>query len=158
MKKGIIIVIILVLLLVLVAGGVAFMNRKKVIQYHSLKYLSFGYSTSTMYLGAVSYHIELKDEKYIATIQLEGVEEEDAKKVTLTDSDIEKVMNIINTYQVSTWDGFQKSDPYVLDGNSFSFYMTTQEGESVSASGYMMWPKNYHEVRDEFDSFFQSLI
>ena len=148
MKKGIIIVIILVLLLVLVAGGVAFMNRKKVIQYHSLKYLSFGYSTSTMYLGAVSYHIELKDGKYIATIQLEGVEEEDAKKVTLTDSDIEKVMNIIN----------QKSDPYVLDGNSFSFYMTTQEGESVSASGYMMWPKNYHEVRDEFDSFFQSLI
>ena len=44
MKHGIIFVIILVLLVVGVAGGYAYIHRKKVIEYHSLQHLHFGYS------------------------------------------------------------------------------------------------------------------
>ena len=54
--------------------------------------------------------------------------------------------------------GFNKSDRYVLDGNSFSLSISMNNDEYVSASGYMKWPKNYKEVKEELITFFSTII
>ena len=156
-KKGLIIVIIIVILLVIVIGCVPFLTRKKVVEYHNLKSFHYGCTQGMYYLDRVSYDVEYQDGQYIATILLPNVEEENAKVVYLNDKEVEKLISIFNKYEVSTWDGFHKNDPNVLDGSSFSFSMTTRDGESVSASGYMKYPKNYRDVVNALDDFFESL-
>ena len=44
-----------------------------------------------------------------------------------------------------------------LDGDSFSFSLYTEDGKSISASGYMSWPKNYGEVEKELTNIFDAL-
>jgi hypothetical protein len=53
----------------------------------------------------------------------------------------------LNEYHVSRWNGFNKNNKYVLDGDSFSFTLKYNEKDEVSAHGYMMWPNNYSEVK-----------
>ena len=56
--------------------------------------------------------------------------------------------------RISSWNGFSKSDHNVLDGNSFSLYLRMKDDNTVEASGYMRWPKNYEEVKGELISLF----
>ena len=58
-------------------------------------------------------------------------------------------------YNVNKWDGFNKSDKNVLDGNSFSFSYSNTDNKSIEAHGYMKWPNNYREFRDEIKALYE---
>ena len=62
---------------------------------------------------------------------------------------------ILKKYGVGSWNGFNKRNKHVLDGNSFSLSVCMGE-EEIDASGYMRWPKNYADftnaVRQLFDA------
>ena len=45
----------------------------------------------------------------------------------------------------------------VLDGDSFSINIKYSGDKRVDASGYMMWPKNYREVKQFLDKELGSL-
>ena len=59
--------------------------------------------------------------------------------------------------KVKRWNGFQKSDKHVLDGNGFSFSLWTTEGKNISASGYRRWPRGYDEVKAGVEEIFAKL-
>jgi len=71
--------------------------------------------------------------------------------VEISEKDVNKIVKVLQKYNVKSWDGFDKSDKYVLDGSSYSFDLTTKEGLKVSAKGYMKYPDGYHEVISEIE-------
>ena len=120
----------------------------------NIKYLNFGYSTGTMMNAYVSYNIEYKDNEYKVSIKPNMVSDEDKKIIIMTKKDVKRIIDILNKYTVYKWDGFRKSDHNVLDGDSFNLTVRYNDDKSISASGYMMWPKNYREVQGELDSIY----
>ena len=156
MKKKVLF-IILIVLLIIVIGVIVMFGKKKPKNIETIKYLNFGYSTGTMVNSYVSYNIEYKDGEYKVSIKPNMVSDEDKKITVMTKKDVERIIEILNKYEVYKWDGFKKSDPYVLDGDSFNLSVRYNDDKSISASGYMMWPKNYREVQGELDSIFMKI-
>lgn len=127
---------------------------KKPKNIETIKYLNFGYSTGTMMNAYVSYNLEFKDNEYKISIKPNMISDEDKKITVMTKKDVEKIIEILDKYEVYKWDGFKKSNPNVLDGDSFNLSVRYNDDKSIFASGYMMWPKNYREVQGELDSIF----
>ncbi len=44
-----------------------------------------------------------------------------------------------------------------MDGDSFSISITMINDKSINASGYMKWPNNFRNVRDEISVLFMNL-
>ena len=143
---GLSIFLILVLVIVIVMTK---LNKKEI---SNLKSLRLTYSTGYHMNAFVIYEIELRDGKYIASVKPTDLSEEEAKEYELSKDTIKEIERVLNKYNVTSWDGFSKSDRYVLDGDSFSFSVKYGEDKSISASGYMMWPNNYRDVRSYLDT------
>ena len=114
---------------------------------------SVGYSIDAYYI----YDIKCED-KCTIKIKPNGYPEEEAKTYDLDQDSLNKIIEVLNKYEVRKWDGFNKSNKNVLDGDSFSFSITMMDGDSISASGYMMWPEHYRDVREELGEIFNSFI
>ena len=124
----------------------------------NIKYFYFTYSNGYAMNAYTKYQIDEKDGKYIATIKQHGEPEEDAKEVELSLEKMKELENILNKNNVSKWNGFNKTDKNVLDGDSFSFSLRMENNKGISASGYMKWPENYKNVVRELETFFGNLI
>lgn len=148
---------IILALFVLVSLGLLlfFTSRPKNIE--NIKTMRFGYSNGWSRYGYVYYDLYKENDEYYVTIKPNEIPEEEAQTVKLSDEQLEKLYEILNKYHVSKWNKFHKTEKNVLDGDSFSFYLHTEDGIDVSASGYMRWPNNYHEVKNAFYELFDSL-
>ena len=93
----------------------------------------------------------------ILKIKPNNVPEEETKEFELNENQILEVINILNKYDVFNWDGFHKNNKNVLDGDSFNLNLYTKNKDNISASGYMMWPKNYLNVKNELDNYFMNI-
>ena len=156
MKKYIIIIVIVLLL---ISSLIYFLCNKKneKVKINSISSFSFFYTQGYAMNSDIRYEIDCKDD-CIAIIKPYGKSDEEAKEVKLDDAMISKIIDLFNKYDVIKWNGFNKSDSGVLDGDSFSFYLTYDVDKKVSSSGYMRWPDNYKELRDELDNIFNSLM
>lgn len=152
------IVLIIVLLLILIAFAIRFFNRPEDIVVSDIKHMRLHYTKGYAMNADVSYEIDCADGECALTYKPYGISEEDAKQKKLDSDTVKKIEEILTKYEVARWDGFHKNDKNVLDGDSFSFSLTTKDGSNISASGYMKWPENYGEVVTEFDSLFESLF
>lgn len=72
----------------------------------------------------------------------------DGKDGFIKKKDIDKLEEIINAYDINSWDGFHESDLDILDGSAFTLNITYSDGKEVNADGYMVWPEGYDEARD----------
>ncbi len=122
-----------------------------------IKSFCFSYSVNMMMNGNVSYEVILEDGKYKAIIKPYMVSKDNALVLDFTDEQVEKLKNILIDNDVGKWNGFDKNNKMVLDGNSFSLFIRFVNGEDISAYGYMMWPSNYGIVRGELDNFFYEI-
>ncbi|MBR3198440.1 MAG: hypothetical protein IKG27_00315 [Bacilli bacterium] len=143
-------VIIIILIYVLII-------RRRV-NISSVKTLSFSYSTGTAMDASVSYELVCETDKCIAKIKPEGTPEEESVKIETTLEIKDKIETILKEYEVEKWNGFDKNDPYVLDGNSFYLNVTMENADSISASGYMKWPKNYSDFKNNLDIVFSEIL
>ena len=103
------------------------------------------------------YSIECNKNLCIYVIKPDGKKESDVKKIELDNNLISELAEKLNKYNVYSWDGFDKTDKDVLDGKSFSIRIAMNDGNSIFARGYMMWPEKYKEVEKELDNFFLSI-
>ncbi len=55
----------------------------------------------------------------------------------------DEICGLLRDNDVTAWDGFNKTDPDVLDGGGFSFSMALEDGSVVSASGSNAYPGGY---------------
>ncbi len=71
---------------------------------------------------------------------------------------LEELGAIAGKYHLAEWDGFHKSDSSILDGASFSLYMTLADGKSISAHGSNSFPPHYGDARMEICAVFDKLV
>ena len=130
--------------------------RKKDIMIESIKKFNFFYDTGWAIDTNARYSIKCTD-KCIAIIKPNNISEEEMLEKEVDDDFINQLIGILNKYKVSRWDGFNKVDKMVLDGNSFSLSVSFNDDKHISAHGYMKWPKNYSEVKSELDTLFMDI-
>ena len=117
-----------------------------------LKSLEFGYSDGRR-IKAV-YKIDSDSTGYTVTIQ-KGYSDENLPTFTATAQQIAELEQVLNSYEVGSWDGFKRSALNVKDGINFHLYIWLKNGKSIHASGYESYPKNYKEVRKALEEFFE---
>lgn len=158
-NKALAIIILSILIIIFVIVIIFYFTRKKIeLTKDNIKHIHFSYSTGNMMYANVQYDIDLEKDGYVATIKPDRVAEEAAKKVKLDKKTMEKLVNELNKYNITSWNGYKKSDKNVLDGDSFSLSISTKDNKDIDASGYMSWPKNYSEIKGVFDSVIGSII
>ncbi len=64
----------------------------------------------------------------------------------------EEFQQIIDSFDLFSWDGFHKSNPYVLDGESFSLGLRFADGITVNASGENSFPEGYYDAMNRIDA------
>ena len=157
--------IIGLIIIVLVIGTIYFIKKKKENSYINsvkngeLTSLYLSYSNGYMMNSNIQYDFKYDEEtnKYIVEIKPYLVDEDDKLVIEVDESFKDKLKEIIIKYELVKWDGFNESDKNVLDGDSFSFGAWFKDKTSIHASGYMMWPENYSNVRGELDSLFMNI-
>lgn len=127
-------------------------NERESINY--INELSYSYSTGWGINDSVNYHIVCNN-NCVIKIKESGKSEKETVKKNLTTKQTDELIKILRDNYIEAWDGFNKSDKNVLDGNSFSFHLKYNDDEYVSASGYMMWPDHYHDFKKEFEEIFR---
>ena len=156
--KKIWVVLIILSLVIFVSFIVVLIKSKKVVfTKDNIKSMHFSYSTGNMIYSNVRYKLEYKNNKYVANIKPNNIPDEEEKEIEIDENTLQKIIDVLNKYKVYNWNNFHKSDKRVLDGNSFSFYLKTKDKKDIDASGYMKWPKNYYNVREELDNIFNEL-
>ena len=155
MKYKLLIIISIVIVIVIII--VLLLNRKGNIMIENTKSFSMFYTMGYAINSDIRYEYELKDDKYVVYVKPYGISEEDKKEFIVDKEFIEKIEEVFNKYEVYKWDGFDKVDKNVLDGDSFSITIN-MENNSIHASGYMSYPNNYRYVREELDNIFEELL
>ena len=158
-------VVIIISVIALMIGSVFLykkMNEKEIIkkiEIGELTSLYLSYSKGYMMNANIRYEFKYDTETntYKALIKPYLVADEDTLEVEVDESFKDKLKEILIKYDVGKWDGFSKSDQNVLDGDGFSFGAWFQDKTSIHASGYMMWPENYSNVRNELDTLFMDI-
>ena len=59
------------------------------------------------------------------------------------------IVDIIDKYDVASWDGFAESQDFVLDGEGFWLEFTLTDGTRVLARGDNAFPENYFDAMGE---------
>lgn len=135
-----------------------FHKKIEKVNIENTKSFSFGYSVGNYMNGNVIYEIEKKDGKIIASYKANEVPDEDKLEKEISEETLKELEEILKKHKVYEWNGFKKSDPNVLDGNSFHLYYWTENKENIDASGYMMYPNGYGEFKAEIHEFFTTLF
>jgi hypothetical protein len=131
---------------------------KRKVRIDNLKSFHYSYSTGWHANASESFEIELdEDGKYIVKVKDDGMEQEDARKYVVDKSDIRMFESLLNEINIYKWDGFDKVDKDVLDGNSFSLSINFGEDKSISAHGYMRYPSGYREKTDSIKYWFSKI-
>ena len=151
MNKKILILIPIVIIIIVI---IFILKRNDKVMIKDTTRFRLFFTNGYMMNADTEYEYELKDDKYIMTIKPYLVSQEEAISFEVDKSVVEEIETILNKYDVYKWDGFSKSDKNVLDGDSFSFSVRMKE-EAISASGYMKWPKNYGNVKEEVSTVFE---
>lgn len=146
--------------LILVIAGVVillftlFFGRAKPVKIGEIEYFHFSYSNGSMANGNVSYAMELKDGSYTASVKPLYEPEEARQFFAVDESFARELEQLLVQYKVGKWNGFNKFNKVVMDGDHFGLSVMMTDGTTLDASGYMKWPKNYPEVRDGIEELF----
>ena len=154
MKKGYIKILYIGLFIIMLSTLTGCIKRK--VKIEDLKSFHYSYSVGYYMYANVSYDITKDNDtnEYIAKIKDAGMPEENAREYKLKESKINEFVDMLNNTTIYKWNGFNKSDKNVMDGNSFSISINWGNYRNISAHGYMVWPSNYGEVRGALDEFF----
>ena len=123
----------------------------------NLKSFSLSYTSGYMMNSDTRYRLTYRDGEYIANIKPRLKDDEEGLEIAVNKEMMEEVSKILIKYDVGKWNGFDKVDKDVLDGNSFSFIVVLNDDKVIKASGYMKWPNNYREVVGEIEPLFMNI-
>ncbi len=146
---------IIVLIVVCISLFICFGKKNTKKELKNLESLRLHYSSGYAMYAYTTYEIK-KEDKYKITIKPLGIPDEEAKTYDISEEEIKKILDILNKYEVIKWDGFNKTNKDVLDGDSFSFSAKFEDGTSISAHGYVSYPENYRNVRNELEEIFNN--
>lgn len=152
-----IVIISLLLVIAVVLGTVLILKKPADKELSDIESFSFYYSNGYAMNSDVRYELKKQGSTYLAIIKPYDVPEDDIISIVVDNDFVNKLYNLLKRYRVSSWNGFNKTDPDVLDGDSFSISIHDSKGNSIYASGYMMYPDNYNYVENELDYMFMKI-
>lgn len=141
-KKNILIVGLIIVILLVVSLLFSLRNIAHGPYDEDIK--SFHYSYGSYFGGYYNYDIQQEGSKYRLTATGYNGVELNVNKL-ITKNDVRKIKDIVNQQKIYEWNGFDKSDDSVMDGSSFSLEIVYLSGETITASGYMKYPKEYEK-------------
>ena len=71
---------------------------------------------------------------------------------------LEQLGEIAGKYRLDRWDGFDKNNKHVMDGNNFSLSVTLADGKTILAHGNNSFPDGYGDAKQEICELFEDLI
>ena len=158
MKKVVVIVsILLIIVVIIVLLLLKIKQSDKIINASNIESLDFHYTQGYMINSDIRYELKCKGDCILIYKPL-GISYEEAKTYKVSSDVLLEIEYLLNKYKVFKWNGFHGNDKNVLDGDSFGFFVSLKNGESIEASGYMSWPDNYYEVRDGLDTIFDKIV
>ena len=97
------------------------------------RYGEIRYDSYSIFLDEDGYHISVNDEE----------------SQSMDEETVQKLMEVIEAYNVSSWDGFDEKNENVLDGEGFSLEIGFTDGTSVKALGDNAFPEQYADAMGE---------
>ena len=97
------------------------------------RYGEIRYDSYSIFLDEDSYHISVNDEE----------------PQSMDEETVQMLMEVIEAYNVSSWDGFDETNENVLDGEGFSLEIGFTDGTSVKALGDNAFPDQYADAMGE---------
>ena len=76
----------------------------------------------------------------------------------IEDDVLDQLGELMGTYHVDRWDGFDKNNKHVMDGSSFTLSVTLADGSTISAHGSNAFPDRYQAAKDEITDVFAAFI
>ena len=64
---------------------------------------------------------------------------------------LEQLEQLYKDCRLAEWDGFHKTNTYVLDGDGFSLHITFKDGKTLSAGGENTFPQGYRDFREKLE-------
>ena len=78
--------------------------------------------------------------------------------VTVEEDVLGELGAIAAEYRLDTWDGFDKTNKHVSDGEGFTLSIITEDGREIYANGSNEFPHNYSDAKGAIDELFGGLI
>ena len=149
MKKYIILIVILIIIGVVLF---IFLRKKEVVnvkisddEIRESKSIHLEFSVSGM-MVPYTYVFDYDGES--AKLDKVNYNDEVEKSVVLNDEDVDFIKESLIIGKVSTWDEFSGNNPYVLDGEMFSFYLKINDID-ISAGGSNSFPEGYQDFKNK---------
>ena len=143
---------LILFLLVLLFVIFWFLFRKEKKEIDSIEEIVYSHSNGRSH---IVYHLNCGD---TCTLNVIPSWMDDEGVVVDVDSDtVNQILRILKDNNVSSWDGFDKSDSHVLDGDDFAFQVVMKNHKKIYAKGYMKYPKNYRAVISELTNIFNKI-
>lgn len=133
------------------------LGRKKV-RIGEILFFSLSYTQGCMVDSNASYRLEWKDGSYVASVKPMNEPEENTQSIPVPEDFARKLEKLLTDYQVGKWNGFHKYDKLIDDGKSFNLVVLFRDENRINARGYMRWPKNYRDVKNQIISLFSEMI
>ena len=129
----------------------------KIVNIDNIKSFSYGYTGGYVSDANVEYTLSHENDGYIASIKPAYAPQEERIYFSVDESFANELEEILVTNKVGKWNGFDRYNRRVKDGDSFFLYITMMDGTELSAKGYMKWPRNYSAVKQEIEALFGRL-
>lgn len=111
--------------------------------------IHFEYGYGSYFGGYFTFTMDTTDDGQVHLVAY-GSNGVDLDEDLLTDpSAMENIQNIIESHNISQWNGFDETNKDIMDGASFSLTATYDDGSTITATGYMIFPENFEEAHDE---------
>ena len=106
---------------------------RKLSTFSVYRYGEIRYDSYNIFLDKDGYHVSVNEEE----------------PVPMNEEAVQALMEVIETYEVSSWDGFSKANENVLDGEGFSLEIGFTDGTCVKADGDNAFPDHYVDAMGE---------
>lgn len=157
MKKILLLIIPIIVILIIILSQPGKEKKEEIKKITDIRSFEYYYTMGYSINSDVRYIVDCGT---ICTARIKpyGISDDDIKTINVDESFMKSLINIMNKNEVVKWDGFDRVAKDVLDGDSFSFKLNTKDDIKVNASGYMLWPDNYRNVKEEIDNLFNTLL
>ena len=102
------------------------------------------------------YTAEQTETGWQMTVSLIGLDEEYALEMTQEDAD--RLDALVRRCGLWKWNGFDKNDRNVMDGEGFDLTIRYADGKQLEASGDNAFPDGYKAAENEINTYFKELL
>ena len=118
---------------------------------------SFSYETVGMAMGSeMELSIIREGDGFTVTQSFDGGQT--VRSASVEQMVGEQVTDILRAHDALSWNGFEKSNPLVMDGSSFILSIAFDDGTEISARGTNSRPKGLPDAMREIQSLFDRFL